>query len=156
MTVSGDGLLHEVINGLMIRPDWSEFKEKITVGGIPGGTGNGLVKALLHHQNENHGIDEAAWLVIRGKRAYMDLTELKLEYQVQPIYSFLSVAWAVIADCDLNSEVLRCLGSVRFTIWGVWRCLALLRYQASLTCSGTSVRNRNGQRYIESEDTELN
>lgn len=49
MTVSGDGLLHEVVNGLMRRPDWTDLREKITVGGIPGGTGNGLIKALLHN-----------------------------------------------------------------------------------------------------------
>jgi len=66
--VSGDGLLHEVINGLMQRPDWIEFREKITVGGIPGGTGNGLIKALLHNQNENGGIHEASYLIIRGRR----------------------------------------------------------------------------------------
>lgn len=72
-----------------------------------------------------------------------------------PIYSFLSVCWAVIADCDLNSEVLRCLGPVRFTIWGVWRCLALIRYQGSLACTGTQIRNRNGAAYLDGDtDTE--
>lgn len=45
--VSGDGLLHEIINGLMLRNDWNLVKHKITVGGIPGGTGNGLIKSLL-------------------------------------------------------------------------------------------------------------
>jgi diacylglycerol kinase family enzyme len=27
VTVSGDGLAHEVINGLMMRDDWETFKE---------------------------------------------------------------------------------------------------------------------------------
>ena len=36
VTVSGDGLLHEVINGLMHREDWQEAM-KIPVGVIPGG-----------------------------------------------------------------------------------------------------------------------
>lgn len=49
VTVSGDGLLHEVVNGLMLRKDWMEIREKVTIGGIPGGTGNGLIKALLHN-----------------------------------------------------------------------------------------------------------
>jgi len=49
VSVSGDGLLHEIINGLMIRDDWETFKNTITIGGIPGGTGNGLVKSLLAH-----------------------------------------------------------------------------------------------------------
>jgi sphingosine kinase len=137
----------------MQRSDWLELREKITIGGIPGGTGNGLVKALLHNQNENCGIHEAAYLIIRGRRSNMDLTELKLQYYPRPIYSFLSVCWAVIADCDLNSEVLRCLGPIRFTMWGVWRCMALIRYQGSLTCNGALVRNRNVNRYADG-DTE--
>jgi DNA-binding MltR family transcriptional regulator len=37
----------------------------------------------------------------------MDLTEIEGEYEKEKIYSFLSTAWAVIADCDINSEVIR-------------------------------------------------
>ncbi len=47
ISVSGDGLLHEIVNGLMLRSDWQEIKNKLTLGGIPGGTGNGLIKSLL-------------------------------------------------------------------------------------------------------------
>ncbi|XP_070298749.1 sphingosine kinase 2-like [Salvelinus sp. IW2-2015] len=43
--VSGDGLLHEVINGLMERPDW-ELAIKTPVGILPCGSGNAL--AWLH------------------------------------------------------------------------------------------------------------
>ena len=53
VTVSGDGLIFEVVNGFLHRSDWhSHFKDKITIGCIPGGTGNGLVKSLLSHSNE--------------------------------------------------------------------------------------------------------
>jgi hypothetical protein len=65
----------------MERPDWKDFKQFITVGGIPGGTGNALLKSLLDNQGENNGILESAWLIIRGKRDHMDLTECKLEYR---------------------------------------------------------------------------
>ena len=54
--VSGDGLLHEIINGLMLRNDWNLVNHKITVGGIPGGTGNGLIKSLLYENNEEYGV----------------------------------------------------------------------------------------------------
>lgn len=47
ISVSGDGLLHEIVNGLMRRDDWLEISAKLTLGGIPGGTGNGLIKSLL-------------------------------------------------------------------------------------------------------------
>jgi sphingosine kinase len=60
-----------------------------------------------------------------------------------PVFSFLSVSWAVIADCDINSEVIRSLGSMRFTLWGLWRVLALARYEASFDCEGFKVSNKN-------------
>jgi sphingosine kinase len=115
----------------MLRDDWDQFKDSITLGGVPGGTGNGLIKSLLSNLGEDYGVQEAAWLVLRGNRDCIDLTKLSLEYHTQPVYSFLSVAWSVIADIDLNSEVMRCLGPLRFDLWGVWRVLSLLE------CRGT-------------------
>lgn len=47
ITISGDGLMHEVINGAMCRADRELFLNKITFGFIPAGTGNGLVTSIL-------------------------------------------------------------------------------------------------------------
>uniref|UniRef100_A0A3Q0R9P4 sphingosine kinase n=1 Tax=Amphilophus citrinellus TaxID=61819 RepID=A0A3Q0R9P4_AMPCI len=46
--VSGDGLLHEVLNGLMERPDW-EQAIKTPVGILPCGSGNALAGSINHH-----------------------------------------------------------------------------------------------------------
>ena len=143
VSVSGDGLFHEIVNGLMGRADWEQLKDKISLGIIPGGTSNGLVKSLLDLQDEQYGTLEAAWLVIKGHKKLIDITKLSLEYEPKPIFSFLSVSWAVIADCDINSEVIRSLGSARFTLWGVWRVLALVRYEATFQCEGFQIKNKN-------------
>jgi sphingosine kinase len=66
VTVSGDGLIFEVVNGFLHRSDWLDFKTRITIGCIPGGTGNGLVKSLLSHVNEEYGVLEAAFRVAKG------------------------------------------------------------------------------------------
>jgi sphingosine kinase len=63
----------------------------------------------------------------------MDLTEISLEYQKEKVYSFLSLFWGVLADCDINSEVLRFLGSARFTVWGVFRVIFMKRYTGTIT-----------------------
>ena len=78
-TVSGDGLIHEVVNGLFKRSDWNAFKETVTLGCIPGGTANGLVKSILDHTDELNGILEAAFVVAKGRRLLMDITKLDLE-----------------------------------------------------------------------------
>lgn len=142
ITVSGDGLLHEVVNGFLQRDDWDMIKDHITIGGIPGGTGNGLIKSLLAEQNEIFGIQEAAWLIIRGDRKSIDLTKLTLEFEPHPVYSFLSVAWSVIADIDLNSEVCRCLGAFRFDVWGAYRVFNLMHARGNVEINGKQVHHR--------------
>mmetsp|Transcript_8234 Transcript_8234/g.6137 ORF Transcript_8234/g.6137 Transcript_8234/m.6137 type:complete len:113 (+) Transcript_8234:542-880(+) len=47
VTVSGDGLIHEVVNGIFRRSDWLQLLSKMTLGFIPGGTSNGLAKSLM-------------------------------------------------------------------------------------------------------------
>ncbi len=45
VTTSGDGLFHEVINGILARPDW-ESARHIPLGMIAGGTASALNKNL--------------------------------------------------------------------------------------------------------------
>lgn len=152
MTISGDGLIHEIINGLLNRKDWDtpvvtsnhgqvKFRDSITLGAIPGGSGNGLIKSLLHRTRENYGIMEAAFRVLKDRSVNVDLTELTLEYQpLDKVYSFLSFAWAIIADIDINSEVIRCCGPARFTVWGVLRTLCMRNYFGSIRYYGEPAR----------------
>lgn len=48
VTVSGDGLLYEVLNGLLDRPDW-EDAVRMPIGVLPCGSGNALAGAVNHH-----------------------------------------------------------------------------------------------------------
>lgn len=84
----------------------------------------------------------------------MDLTELDCEYEQKKVYSFLSVAWSIIADVDINSEAIRCCGSTRFTVWGVWRCLFKRHYPGSLKYRGKKINNRNQVKQKDSDDEE--
>jgi sphingosine kinase len=144
ISISGDGLIHEIVNGLCRRKDWlSAFKDKITIGVIPGGTANGLVKSVLSHTDENYGIQEATFLVIKGRRVYMGVTEIDAEYEKEKVYSFLSCSWTIIADCDINSEVIRCIGNPRFVLYGIMRCIFLRKYLGTLHMNGFPVLNKN-------------
>ena len=148
ITVSGDGLVHEIVNGLLNRADWSKpvevpgqgklrFSDTVTLGAIPGGTGNGLIKSLLNRADENYGVMEAAFRIIKGNSVRMDLTEITFEYEPnKKVYSFLSLAWSIVADIDINSEVFRCCGPSRFTVWAAWRILFMRDYYGSLRYIG--------------------
>lgn len=68
VTVSGDGVIHEVINGFLQRPDAREAIRKLPLGVIPGGTGNALSISIL---GEKAGFDPqyTALQVIKGAQS---------------------------------------------------------------------------------------
>ena len=49
------------------------------------------------------------------------------------IYSFLSVAWGIVSDADIESERLRALGGARFAVMGLFRIIKLRTYRGRLT-----------------------
>ena len=53
------------------------------------------------------------------------------------LYSFLSVAWGIIADVDSESERFRSLGNARFTVGAVVRIIG--RHASRLRCSETEL-----------------
>lgn len=67
VTVSGDGLAHEVINGFLQRPDARKAIKKVPLGVIPAGTSNSLSISLA---GEKLGFDPAysALQIIKGKK----------------------------------------------------------------------------------------
>lgn len=142
VTVSGDGLIHEVVNGLYRRNDCLQLMSSMTIGFIPGGSANGLVKAVLHRSGEEYSVVSAAFVVGKGRQIKMDLTEIDAEYQREKIYSFLCVFWGILADCDINSEVIRCVGPARFTLWGIYRVMCMKRYAGSVYYTGTRLGSK--------------
>eukprot|EP00344_Euplotes_crassus_P011859 CAMPEP_0197009692 /NCGR_PEP_ID=MMETSP1380-20130617/51123_1 /TAXON_ID=5936 /ORGANISM="Euplotes crassus, Strain CT5" /LENGTH=211 /DNA_ID=CAMNT_0042431103 /DNA_START=219 /DNA_END=854 /DNA_ORIENTATION=+ len=59
VTVSGDGLIHEVVNGLLQREDKYYERRKIPIGALPGGSSNGFVKTLTYESGESSGVEQA-------------------------------------------------------------------------------------------------
>ena len=80
VTVSGDGLIHEVVNGLYRRKDQIQITSSLALGFIPGGSANGLVKAVLTFADEDYSVENAAFLTAKGRFMRMDLTEIEAEY----------------------------------------------------------------------------
>ncbi len=68
VTISGDGLFHEVMNGLGARPD-AATALRFPVGIIPAGSGNGLTASL----GWNRDVVKAALHITRGLCRPMDL-----------------------------------------------------------------------------------
>ncbi|MEE6483157.1 hypothetical protein FKM82_013450 [Ascaphus truei] len=136
VVISGDGLLYEVINGLMERPDW-EDAIKMPVGIIPCGSGNALAGSI----NYNAGFEQAMGselllncilLLCRGTVVPMDLVSVTSCSGIRS-FSFLSVAWGFISDVDIESEKYRHMGSARFTVGTMVRVASLRTYRGRLS-----------------------
>ncbi|KAG8434043.1 hypothetical protein GDO86_012418 [Hymenochirus boettgeri] len=136
VVISGDGLLYEVINGLMERPDW-EDAIKMPVGILPCGSGNALAGSI----NYNAGFDQALGselllncilLLCRGTVIPMDLVSVTTCSGIRS-FSFLSIAWGFISDVDIESEKYRHMGSARFTVGTMVRVASLRTYRGRLS-----------------------
>ncbi|XP_013889832.1 sphingosine kinase 2 [Austrofundulus limnaeus] len=152
--VSGDGLLHEVINGLMERPDW-EQAIKTPVGILPCGSGNALAGSINHYAGYDMCLREplllnCCFLLCRGDVRPMDLVSVTTSpapsnnnHAAVPrrLFSFLSVAWGFVSDVDIESERYRGLGSARFTLGTLVRIASLRSYRGRLSYLPPSVVN---------------
>ncbi|KAM9309661.1 sphingosine kinase 2 [Pholidichthys leucotaenia] len=150
--VSGDGLLHEVINGLMERPDW-EQAIRTPVGILPCGSGNALAGSINHHAGYDMCLREplllnCCFLLCRGGVRPMDLVSVTTSpapsnngHATAPrrLFSFLSVAWGFVSDVDIESERYRGLGSARFTLGTLVRIASLRSYKGRLSYLPPSV-----------------
>ncbi|XP_034053109.1 sphingosine kinase 2 [Gymnodraco acuticeps] len=144
--ISGDGLLHEVINGLMERPDW-EQAIKTPVGILPCGSGNALAGSINHHAGYDMCLREplllnCCFLLCRGGVRPMDVISVTTSpppsVNSRPaaprrLFSFLSVAWGFVSDVDIESERYRGLGSARFTLGTLVRIASLRSYKGRLS-----------------------
>ncbi|KAF2622152.1 sphingoid long chain base kinase-like protein [Macroventuria anomochaeta] len=108
---SGDGIPHEVWNGLGKREDAARALAKVAVAQLPGGSGN----ALSLNFNGSDSPSLAALAVVKGLRTPLDLASIT--QGDRRTLSFLSQSVGIVAETDLATEHLRWMGSARFT-WG--------------------------------------
>ena len=120
ITISGDGLIHEVYNGLWQRRDWEDMCD-FPLGIVPGGSGNALNCSLLRQLGQpldgtqHLGATWSGCNVAQGasekKTVALDLMEVDLA-DGQKRISFFGVTIGLVADVDIGSEALRCVGTL--------------------------------------------
>lgn len=110
---SGDGLPHEVFNGLAKHAAGGrKALSSVAVVQIPCGSGN----AMSLNLNGTDSPSLAAVEIVKGRWTELDL--VAVTQGERTTWSFLSQAVGIIAESDLGTESLRWMGSFRFT-WGV-------------------------------------
>uniref|UniRef100_F6YIB7 sphingosine kinase n=1 Tax=Ciona intestinalis TaxID=7719 RepID=F6YIB7_CIOIN len=142
--VSGDGLVHEVINGLMERKDW-KTAIKTPIGIVPGGSGNALAASVIYASTGNQTFHFNLFLlcvvslICRGAAKDLDIMAIETISQNNPLettvtYGVLGVVVGLIADVDIDSEHLRKFGEgFRTALYGVLRVLTFRSYKINVS-----------------------
>ncbi|KAF9533023.1 ATP-NAD kinase-like domain-containing protein [Crepidotus variabilis] len=112
VTVSGDGLIHEVLNGLAQHAEAAHALATPVVP-IPTGSGNGLSLNLLGIE-EGFDVAAAALGAIKGRHMKVDL--FSFVQGGQRSISFMSQSLGLMADVDIGTDHLRWMGDTRFMV----------------------------------------
>ena len=130
VVVSGDGLIYEVINGLMDRDDW-QVAIKTPIAQIPGGSANALSVCVSYLTDEcfkklslENFATSMTFSLIKSQPQPLDLISIQLSDN-KIVHSFLAIEWALVADVDLESEKYRYLGGFRFVVGALKRILSI-------------------------------
>ncbi|KAI9775651.1 MAG: sphinganine kinase lcb4 [Geoglossum umbratile] len=123
---SGDGLPHEVFNGLGNRKDAQKALSKVAVVQLPCGTGN----AMSWNLNGTGSPSLAALYIVKGIQTPLDL--VSITQGNRRYLSFLSQSVGIVAESDLATEHLRWMGEHRFTYGFLLRLLRKTVYPCDL------------------------
>jgi diacylglycerol kinase family enzyme len=133
--LGGDGIIHEVLNGIRERPDAGQLLRHLPIlpiGIVGCGTSNGLATSLTHAAGEATGVLHDTFLIAKGRTVAADVAVYQIGSSggsdnnddngptaITKYTSFLTFTWAMIADVDIDSECLRFLGESRYDVWYV-------------------------------------
>ncbi|KAL9109366.1 MAG: hypothetical protein Q9227_005996 [Pyrenula ochraceoflavens] len=123
---SGDGVPHEVFNGLAAKPDAGKALRTLAVVQLPCGTGNAMSWNLFGTDSPSM----AALCLIKGVRTPLDL--VSVTQGSKRTLSFLSQAVGIVAESDLGTEHIRWMGDARFTYGFLTRILRKTIYPADI------------------------
>jgi sphingosine kinase len=117
VSCSGDGLPHEVFNGLGRRADARRALAKIAVVQMPCGSGN----AMSCNLTGSASASLAALATVKGVVTPLDL--ISITQGSTRTLSFLSQSVGIVAESDLATEHIRWMGQARFTYGFLTRLL---------------------------------
>ena len=128
---SGDGIPHEIVNGLYLRPDRKQAFDQIAITQLPCGSGNAMTWST-HATSDPVDATLSMLKLTRVKADAMAVTQLDLSGNPVTKLSFLTQTYGIIADADIGTEHLRWMGALRFDIATAKGILARATYPCDL------------------------
>ena len=131
---SGDGIIHEIINAIFHRneEDKNKFLDHCAICTLPAGSGNAVSKAISFYSGDDNSIEIHCYYLCKGIKKKIDVQEMQLKNVEKKVYSVVAFMYGFLADCDLESEIMRCIGFFRTTLWGLIRYICLREYLGTI------------------------
>lgn len=125
---SGDGIPHEIINGLVSRPqgDGLDILKQVPLAQLPCGSGNSMAISIHGHASPS----AVALGFVKGRK--MDVDLMLMTQGDKKNLTFLTQTFGIIADADLGTEDLRWMGGARFDYGIARRLLAMKSYPCDI------------------------
>ena len=131
--LSGDGLVYEVLNGLLARDDASVTIQK-PIGIIPCGSGNTTIGSILYYSHEEYSVLNAAFVFVKGMYGSTQTLDVGLFKQgAVTSYFFIALNWGFTADLTIHSDFLRSFGEARFAVGALFMLWNTHLYRADIS-----------------------
>jgi YegS/Rv2252/BmrU family lipid kinase len=126
--IGGDGTMHEVINGMLKRPDG----RKLPIGLVTGGTGNSFM-----HDLDCLDPEHAAKRILTGRLRPIDIAKVDANGEI--IYGFNIVGWGMPTDINFLAEKMRWLGEQRYNVASIIEVMKGKQRLAKLIIDGNII-----------------
>ncbi|KAH3757604.1 Diacylglycerol kinase [Pelomyxa schiedti] len=136
ITVSGDGLLGQLVNGMLGRQDWHEAIQT-PIGVIPAGTMNGLSSSLLVTSPT-----VSMFNILRGVIRPFDAMLFVQPKSKRVHWGIVNLLWGLFAEIDFNSEKFRCMGPLREYFCGLFKLIDMPSFPMKFN-PNTVIRSTN-------------
>lgn len=127
ITVGGDGILCEAVNGILTRSDWRTAVLRMPIAPIAAGTGNATSYTLYGTLEPETAVCHILRGVTRPLDAFLCVQPVTKNF----IWGVMGIAYGILAETDMGSEPYRFLGPLRWTILGA---LLLLTGSCPMKC----------------------
>ncbi len=124
--IGGDGTIKEIIEAIKHNKNFNN----INVGHIPAGTGNGLAASIMYSNGYKYNLMNSLIPINNNTTGNIDVAEVTTEKN--KYHSFLAISLGFISDLDINTEVLRWMGSFRYNIGAIIGLYYMQTYSAEI------------------------
>jgi len=121
----GDGTMHDIINAIMLKPEWLSKPLML----FPCGTGNAFC-----HDLDCLSVEKATQRLLNGKEMLVDLAEIKMSKN--SMWAFNIVGCGLVSHINTLAEKMRYFGPARYNIATIMKIISPPVLTAKISFNG--------------------